>query len=203
MSGVAVEVTHSERINVGDGVTIPKGWNVVANDEPNVAGTIRLHVIFDERLRRTAATSVRLDRTGEGVEVTAAALRDVRVQYLVAFSSLQVVTVTRESGEPESFDQYIAEVKSRTDRTYPETVREAVTLYRLAAAVNLAPLKLVSEKLNVSVSTATRMMARARELGLAEDPITRETYNRIRAEEQELSRPHQLPGGPSGPSLGR
>lgn len=203
MSDFVVDVTDSERINVGDGVSIPKAWDVVATGEPNVAGAIRLHVVFDEQLRRTAAVWVRLDRAGEGDEVTAAALRDVRVQYLVSLSSMRVVTVTREVGKPESFGEYIAEVSSRTDRTYQETVLEAVTLYRLAATVNVPPLKLVSEQLGVSVSTATRMMARAREAGLAEDLITRATYNRIRAAEDEQTRPHQLPGTPSGPSMGR
>lgn len=203
MSDVVVEVTNSERIDVGDGVSIPKAWDAVATGEPNVDGAIRLHVVFDEQLRRTAAASVRLDRAGEGDEVTAAALRDVRVQYLVAVSSTRVVAVTREEGKTESFSQYVAEVASRSDRTYEETVREAVTLYRIAATVNLAPLKLVSEQLGVSVSTATRMMARAREAGLAEDLITRETYNRMRADEEELTRPHQLPGHQPGRSIGR
>lgn len=206
MSGVDVEVTDAERINVGDGVSIPRAWDVVSTEEPNVAGAIRLHVVFDEKLRRTAAASVRLDRVGEGDEVTAAALRDVRVQYLVALSSMRVATVTRAEGKAERFSAYISDVKSRTDRTYQETVLEAVTLYRLATTVNLAPLKLVSEQLGVSVSTATRMMARAREAGLAEDLITRETYNRIRADEDAMSRPHsipgQIPGGTDGPSMG-
>jgi hypothetical protein len=67
---------------------------------------------------------------------------------------------------------------------------------------NIAPLKLAADQLGVSVSTATRMMARAREAGLAEDLITRETYNRMRADEEQRTRPHQLPSSPSGPSLG-
>lgn len=203
MSDVAVEVTDSERIDVGDGVSIPKAWGVVATGEPNVAGVIRLHVVFDEQLRRTVAASVRLDRAEEGAEVTAAALRDVRVQYLVAVSSMRVVEVARAQGKSELLRDYLAEVRSRTDRTYEETVREAVTLYRIAATVNLAPLKLVSEQLGVSVSTATRMMARAREAGLAVDLITRETHNRMRAADDERMRPHQPPGSPSGPSIDR
>lgn len=202
MSDVSVEVTDSERIDVGDGVSIPKAWDVIATGEANVAGVIRLHVVFDEQLRRTVAASVRVDRAEEGVAVTAAALRDVRVQYLVAVSSMRVVEVTRGRGKTEPLNQYLAEVRSRTDRTYEDTVREAVTLYRIAATVNLAPLKLVSEQLGVSVSTATRMMARAREAGLAVDLITRETHNRIRVEEEGRARPHQVPGASSGPSIG-
>ncbi|WP_194421845.1 hypothetical protein [Microbacterium abyssi] len=203
MSDVAVEVTDSERIDVGDGVSIPKAWDVTATGEANVAGTIRMHVVFDERLRRTVAASVGVDRAEEGAEVTAAALRDVRVQYLVAVSSMRVVEVTREQGKPEPLREYLADVRSRTDRSYEETVREAVALYRIAATVNLAPLKLVSEQLDVSVSTATRMMARAREGGLAVDLITRETHNRLRTGDEDRARPHQVPGSPSGPSIGR
>lgn len=202
MSDVSVELTDSDRIDVGDGVSIPKAWDVIAMGEANVAGAIRLHVVFDEQLRRTVAASVRVDRAGEGVEVTAAALRDVRVQYLVALSSMRVVEVAREQGETEPLNQYLAEMRSRTDRTDEETVREAVALYRIAATVNLAPLKLVSEQLGVSVSTATRMMARAREAGLAVDLITRETHNRMRGEEEDRARPHQVPGSSSGPSIG-
>ncbi|BDV31247.1 hypothetical protein Microterr_19070 [Microbacterium terricola] len=200
---VDVEVTASERIDVGDGVSIPKAWDAVATGEPNVAGAIRLRVVFDEQLRRTVAASIRLDRVGEGDEVTAAALREVRVQYVVALSSMRVVTVAREGGTPQRLSDYLADVKSRTDRTYEETVREAVRLYRIATTVNLAPLKLVSEQLGVSVSTATRMMARAREAGLAEDLIPRETYNRMRADEEALALPRVGSNSSTGPSLGR
>ncbi|UYK40996.1 hypothetical protein [Microbacterium terricola] len=196
-------MTASERIDVGDGVSIPKAWDAVATGEPNVAGAIRLRVVFDEQLRRTVAASIRLDRVGEGDEVTAAALREVRVQYVVALSSMRVVTVAREGGTPQRLSDYLADVKSRTDRTYEETVREAVRLYRIATTVNLAPLKLVSEQLGVSVSTATRMMARAREAGLAEDLIPRETYNRMRADEEALALPRVGSNSSTGPSLGR
>lgn len=204
MSGIQVEVTDSQRIDVGDGVSIPKAWDIAATGEPDVAGTIHLHVAFDHQLRRAAATSVRLDRPEEGEEVTAAALRDIRVQYLVAVSSMRVITVARDGDESERLGgDYLADVKARTDRSYEDTVREAVTIYRLASTANLAPLKLVSEHLGVSVSTATRMMARAREAGLAEDLITRDTYNRMRADERKQTGPHQFPGSSSGPSIGR
>lgn len=189
MGDVAVEVTDSERIDVGDGVSIPKAWEVTATGEANVVATIRMHVVFDEQLRRTVAASVGVDRAEEGAEVTAAALRDVRVQHLVTVSSMRLVEVTREQGKPEPLGEYLAKVKARSDRNYEETAREAVVLYRIASTVNLAPLRLISKQLGVSVSTATRMMARAREAGLAVDLITRETHNRLRTG--------------SGPSIGR
>ncbi|HCU79183.1 MAG TPA: hypothetical protein DGU37_11925, partial [Microbacterium sp.] len=78
--------------------------------------------------------------------------------------------------------------------------------YRIASTINLAPLKFVSDYLNVSVSTATRMMARARQQGLAADLITRETYNRMQQDEQRrMTGPHRVPGSSpsrSGPSIG-
>ena len=95
------------------------------------------------------------------------------------------------------------ELQSRDDRSLEENVYAAVTLYRLDATVNLPPLKLVSDSLQVSVSTATRLMTRARMAGLAEDLITRETYNRMRVEDARMSAPFQAPGGASGPAVGR
>lgn len=204
MSDLVVENVDPERILVGDGVRMPTRWDAVVTDEPSSVGAIRVRVVYDQQLRRSVAASVRVDRSGEGGEVTAAALRDVSVLQIVQRSALRVVTVQRDEGEPLSLTDYLAEVRARaSDREFGETVLEAVRLYRIATTVNIAPLKLVSDQLGVSVSTATRMMARARGAGLAEDLITRETYNRMRAEEEERTRPHQSPGYPSGPSIGR
>lgn len=201
MSEIAVEAIDPEWVELGDRVRIPKAWDAVSTDEPDIAGTIRVHVVYDQQLRRAAAASVRLDRSGEGDEVTTVSLREVRVQWVVQQSATQLATVDGASG-PATLRDYVPQLWSRTDRSHAENLREAVTLYRLAATVNLAPLKLVSDGLRVSVSTATRMMARAREAGLAEDLITRETYNRIRASEDLLTAPIHAPGT-SGPSIGR
>lgn len=178
MRSVSVQVVDADRVDLGDRVSIAKAWDVTATGGPRVACLVRLRVVFDEQLRRGVAASVRVDRVGEGQEVTATSIRDVRVQSLVATSSMRVVEVVREDGRPESLAAYLEALGTRTDRTSDQTVLEAVTLYRIASAVNLAPLKFVSEQLGMSVSTATRLMARAREAGLARDLITRETYNR-------------------------
>lgn len=149
------------------------------------------------------AASARVHRTGEGDEVTAASLRDVSVLQIVQPSGLQVVTVQPGEGESMKLSEYLADVRARaSDRELGENVLEAVRLYRIATTVNIAPLKLVADQFGVSVSTATRLMARARGAGFAEDLITREAYNRMRADEEKLARPRQLPYCPSGPSLG-
>lgn len=204
VSELFLEAIDPERIHVGDGVHMPSRWDAVATGEPDNLGAIRVGVVYDQQLRRSVAASVRVDRLGEGEEVTAALLRDVSVLQIVQRSALRVVTVQRDEGEPVFLSEYLADLQAdASDREHGETVLEAVRLYRIATTVNIAPLKLVSDQLGVSVSTATRMMARAREAGLAEDLITRETYNRMRADEEQQTRPHQLPGSPSGPSLGR
>ncbi len=204
MSDLVVENVDPERVLVGDGVRMPTGWDAVVTNEPNSVGAVRVHVVYDQPLRRSVAASVRVDRLGESDEVTAASLRDVSVLQIVQRSALRVVTVQRDAGEPLSLTDYLADVRAHAaEREFNETVLEAVRLYRIATTVNIAPLKLVSDQLGVSVSTATRMMARARGAGLAEDLITRETYNRMRTEDEAQSRPHQTPGHPSGPSIGR
>jgi hypothetical protein len=203
VSELVVEAIDPDRIHVGDGVHMPSRWDAVEMGEPGNLGAIRLHVVYDEKLRRSVAASVRVDRPGEGEEVTAASLREVSVLQIVQRSAVRVVTVQRSEGPSMTLSEYLADVQAHaSDREYAENVLEAVRLYRIATAVNIAPLKLVADQLGVSVSTATRMMARAREAGLAEDLITRETYNRMRADEEQRTRPHQFPDSPSGPPLG-
>jgi hypothetical protein len=210
MTELAIESTASDRVDVGDGISIPSAWDVVVTGEPGVPGTVRLRAEFDPVHRRAVAATVRVDRDGEGDEVTAQVLREVRVQWVVAASAWQLVTVARNGGDPEPLAAYLAKVRAMTDRTATEARDEAILLYRIASVVNLAPLKLIADTLQVSVSTATRMMAKARQDGLATDLITRETYNRMQEEQMRRSGPNRRhdsgpyrpPGGPSGPSLG-
>lgn len=203
MSELTVDDVDPEWIDVGDGVRIPARWRATGMGEPGATGSIHVRAVYDQQLRRSVAASVRVDRSGEGDEVTAASLRDVRVLQIVQRSALRVVTVQRGGTELTSLSEYLADIRAQgSSRDLGETVLEAVRLYRIATTVNIAPLKLVSDQLSVSVSTATRMMARAREAGLAEDLITRETYNRMRENEVRRTRPHRPHGSPSGPSIG-
>ena len=70
--------------------------------------------------------------------------------------------------------------------------------------INDGPLKLVSEELGVSVSTATRMMNRARIAGLVDEATGREVYVQAREQQlrEEATGPIVGPGSP-GPSIGR
>jgi hypothetical protein len=204
MSELALESVAPSRVDVGDGISIATTWDAIVTGEPGIPGAVRIAAEYDRVLRRAVAASVRLDRSGEGDEVTALTLREVRVQWAVATSAMRVVSVSRDGGESKSFSAYLADVRAASERTTEESITEAVVLYRIAATVNLAPLKFVANELEVSVSTATRLMAKARQEGLATDLITRETYNRMQEEQQRMMSPHQVPGsGPAGPSVGR
>ncbi len=204
MSELALESVAPSRVDVGDGISIATAWDAVVTGEPGIPGAVRIAAEYDPVLRRAVAASVRLDRSGEGDEVTALTLREVRVQWAVATSAMRVVSVSRGGGESKSFSAYLDDVRAAGGRTTEEAITEAVVLYRIAATVNLAPLKFVANELEVSVSTATRLMAKARQQGLATDLITRETYNRMQEEQQRMMSPHQVPGsGPAGPSIGR
>ena len=63
--------------------------------------------------------------------------------------------------------------------------------------------QVVADQLDVSVSTATRMMAKMEQEGRATGLISRETYNRMQTEQQKLTLPHQLgDADPAGPAIG-
>jgi hypothetical protein len=203
MTELHLESIDAERVDVGDGISIAAGWDAVVTGEPGIPGALRIAVRYDRELRRAVAASVRVDRRDEGDEVTALTMREVRVQAVVAASAMRVVTVSRGGADAKSLADYRAGVRAVGERTTAEAITEAVVLYRIASTVSLPPLRFVADELEVSVSTATRMMAKARQQGFATDLITRETYNRMQDEQQRMSYPHQ-PGGPStGPVIGR
>lgn len=204
MTELSLESIADERVHVGDGISIATSWDAVVTGEPGIAGAVRIHARYDTQLRRAVAATVRVDREREGDEVTALTLREVRVQAVVAASALRLVTVSRDGEAAIPLADYLNEVQATVERTTADAIAEAVVLYRVASTVSFPPLKFVADNLDVSVSTATRMMARARQEGLAADLITRETYNRMQEERLRASAPYQPPGAsPGGPSLGR
>ncbi|GAB2853232.1 hypothetical protein ACFQ0P_15815 [Microbacterium insulae] len=203
MTELHLESIAAERVDVGDGISIAAGWDAVVMGEASIPGAVRIAVRYDRDLRRVVAASVRVDRSDEGDEVTALTLRAVRVQAVVAASAMRLVTVARDGADAKSLDDYRADIHAAEERTTAEAITEAVVLYRIAFTVSLPPLRFVADELEVSVSTATRMMAKARQQGLATDLITRETYNRMQEEQNRMSAPHQLGGASTGPVIGR
>jgi len=156
-----------ERVAVGNGVSVPASWTVVVHGESGVPGAIKVHVEYDPSLNRVVAAEVRVLRDGEGDEVTSLTLREVRVQYALQASGLTVSTVSEPGHPTVSGSVYLRRMQDRTDRDLTASVVDASTTYRLAATINLPPLRAVADCLDVSQSTATRLMNRARIEGLA------------------------------------
>lgn len=204
MPELSIELIDDEILDAGDGVHIPRSWVAVVTGLPDIPGAVRAHLVYDPTLRRAAAQSIRVDRSGQGDEVTTTLLRDLRVQAIVKWAAAGVVRIDGDLSEPETYGQYLARLRADESRSEEQNLREAVRLYRLASVINDGPLKLVSEQLGVSVSTATRMMNRARIAGLVDEVTGREVL--VQTREQQLR--EQFTGTvvhprPSGPSIGR
>lgn len=181
-----------DRVEVGNGVSIPRAWTAILQGEPDVPGTIRVEITFDRKLGRSAAALVSVGRRAEGDEVTSLTLREVRVQWAVQATGLTVSTVSTGTDHSESGAAYLMRMRDRKERTTEETIADAATIYRLAAAVSMPPLKTVADNLSVSQSTATRLMNRARVDGLAEG---------IRLPRADATGPVVGAPGPTGPSI--
>lgn len=156
-----------ERVFVGDGVSVPRTWVVELREEPEVPGVIAVRAEYDAELRRVVATEVRALRVGAGEEVTSLTLREVRVQWALQVGGLKVSTVSEPDQPLATGGQYIQRMRDRSNRNTWQSLMDATRLYQLAAAINLPPLRAVSDGLSVSQSTATRLMNRARQEGLA------------------------------------
>lgn len=204
MPELSLESIDNEILDAGDGIHIPRSWVAVVTDVPDIPGTVRAHLVYDATLRRAAAESIRVDRSGEGDEVTTTLLRDLRVQAIVRWAAASVVRIDGDLSEPETYGQYLSRLRADESRSEEQNLREAVRLYRLASVINDGPLKLVSEQLGVSVSTATRMMNRARVAGLVDEATGREVLRQTREQQlREQSTGPVVGPGSSGPSIGR
>jgi len=203
MPEVAIEQVDAEIIDAGDGIHIPRSWRAVVTGLPGIPGAVHARIVYDPILRRAVAESVRVDRNAVGDEVTTTLLRDIRVQAMVKWGASRVVRIDREGGDAESYSDYIRRLRREEERSEEQNLREAVKLYRLGSVINDGPLKMVSEELGVSISTATRMMNRARVAGLVDEETGHEVY--LQAREQQLREQSTGPvvgPGSSGPSIG-
>jgi hypothetical protein len=183
-----------ERVDVGNGVAVPASWTVILHGESGVAGAIQVHVVYEPTLNRTVAAEVRVLREGDGDEVTSLTLREVRVQYALQAGGLKVATVSEPGHAVASGAEYLRRMQERTDRDLTASVVDASTTYRLAATINLPPLRAVSDCLGVSQSTATRLMNRARFEGLAPG---------VDLPDPSATGPFTGAPAPGGPSIGR
>jgi hypothetical protein len=209
MADVHTYDISDERINLGSRVTLPKSWHARVSGEQGVPGTITLRVEWDAALGRTAVVFAGLEREGVGVDITSQVLREVRTHWIMTRSALEVVTVDVRGNAEGEFDrvpvqEFLSRVMAEEGREQLEQLYAAIAVYRVATAISYPPLKLVSDTLQISQSTPTRLMTRARDAGLAPEVRIQEPRRAPAVDPyNDPSRPHYGPSGPGGPSLGR
>ena len=112
MPELSIELIDNEILDAGDGIHIPRSWVAVVTGVPDIPGTVRAHLVYDPTLRRAAAESIRVDRSGQGDEVTTTLLRDLRVQAIVRWAAARVVRIDGDLSEPETYAQYVTRVRA-------------------------------------------------------------------------------------------
>lgn len=209
MADVETYDISGERIALGSGVTLPRAWHARVSGEQDVPGMITVRVEWDAALGRTAVAFAALERDGEGVDITSQALREVRTHWIMTKSALDVVTIDAGEGRSLGAQEFLSQQLGRSGRDHAESMQDAVAIYRVATALSYPPLKLVSDTLQVSQSTATRIMSRARDDGLAPEIRIQEPRRAPAVDPYspgqayDPSRPYAGPSGPGGPSIGR
>ncbi|GAA1661894.1 hypothetical protein [Microbacterium lacus] len=169
---IEVYDVSKERVDLGDHITLPRSWSARVAGEHGVPGTITARVEWDPALSRTAVVSLGVERESEGLEISSRILREVRAHSIMSASALEVVTI--DVGEDPTHERmHVHEFLARMQAEQVDTMLAATAIYRVATAASYPPLKLVAETLKVSRSTATRLMSRARDVGLAGNPHAR------------------------------
>jgi hypothetical protein len=153
-------------IECGAGVRVP------ASDSGGVAeffdesvGKISMKVVYDEDMKRLVADSVQVTRTGRAAEVTGVKMRSVRVEEYLRTAGMHMAQIRSDNGEWKRAAEYLSDLENTTPSDVDVT---AARIYVLARIISGHPLKTVGRYLNVSQSTATRIVARARARGLVD-----------------------------------
>lgn len=138
-----------------------------------------IEIVYDARLERFVADSVKIERAGEGQEVTARLIRELTIQEIIADVALSEMTMLWFSDEDGpagkiSGTQALDRINPAAGRDQSEVVDDALLISTLAKLGNWPPLVTVAERLGVSHSTAKRLVARAKERPPRGVPDTRE-----------------------------
>lgn len=172
MAEVEAYDISDQRVDLGSGVSLPKAWHARVSGDHDVPGTITVRVEWDAALGRTAVGVVALERDGDGVDITSQVLREVRTHWIMTTSAFDVVTVDVRAEHADEIQripvrEFLGRALTRGQREPLETLYDAIAVYRVATALSYPPLKLVADALKISQSTATRLISRARDAGLA------------------------------------
>ncbi|GHD50690.1 hypothetical protein D9V29_11830 [Mycetocola manganoxydans] len=158
---------------LGGEVRIRTNANVMTTGELNDGATVDIDIVYDPDLGRYVAESVNVRRGGNGTEVTARLIREVRVQDAIVSIAMSDLIEVLSSDEDEDYitvssgHDWLAKVKPVRERSASDdALRDAAVIYTIARLGNWPPLATVAKHLGVSQSTATRLVADARARGL-------------------------------------
>lgn len=140
---------------------MPERWRatVQAHGKPE-AVTIDAEWFAEEARYR----AVRIEVNGNGREVTGSLLRGLPVQLAFRFAA-RVLAMT-EDGLTTEPPAWVTDRATRAEHEESEVLLWVARTYSIARAIQDPPLESVAATFDVSQSTATRMVARARSRGL-------------------------------------
>ncbi len=127
-------------------------------------------------------------------------------------SALDVVTVDVGTEDRDKLDRipvraFLSRVRAHEEREPLESLHAAISVYRVETAISCPPLKLVADTVRISQSTATRLMSRARDSGLAPEVRIQEPRRAPAVDPYNPGRPldpgapHRGSAQPGGPSI--
>lgn len=133
--------------------------------------TLMIWVAFNRETLAYEAEQVSLFRDPEGPPISGSSVRAIRFQEALSWGVARAVRTA--AGSPEigllvAGDMTLDEYKLHLEASWREFSRDeiAAQVYVIARAFGVPPLKRVAEVLGVSQSTATRLIARARDEGV-------------------------------------
>lgn len=131
---------------------------------------VSMELVYDGELGRVVASELTVHRAGDGNEITTSSLREIAVQNAVIKVVMNwMLHVVGSDGLSITAAEALDGFKPAKGRPRAEQVRDAATIYTIARVGSWPPLKTIAERLSVSQSTATRLVAEARSSGVLSD----------------------------------
>lgn len=163
---------NATHIKAGNSIVVVSPGKIVERSEPDEGFITTMKIEYNRRVGRFVAAAVMVHRSESAIEVTGVLLREVRVlEMLQAGADVLTHSNWNAVDYKVPFPRATVELRSmepHKGRATAETIEAAAFIYRAATVLNLPPLKEVAEVLEVSQSTATRFIARARAEGRLE-----------------------------------
>lgn len=168
MAGIDVVATGPFALELFHGVIRARtSAQLRATGDLSEDAAVEIDIEYDSELERYVAVSVSVERNRPGVEITGRLLREVRVQEAIVSVALRdLIEVAYGDHEDDieilSGERALARVQPMKGRPRPEVLIDAAIVYNIAKLGNWPPLATVAERLGVSQSTATRLIAEVR-----------------------------------------